>query len=72
MKLLEYFNSLPEVTSLIYFCQVYVPDNDLISRFQIKENSLFSMMDQNPQTGQIQKLEFKDALEFVSVKMFLR
>lgn len=56
LKLLEYFNSLPEATSLIYFCQVYLPDEDLISRFQLRENSLFSMVNQNPRTGEMQKL----------------
>jgi hypothetical protein len=36
LKLLEYFNSLPEVNSLIYFCQIYLPDQDLKKRFQLK------------------------------------
>jgi hypothetical protein len=27
LSLLKYFNSLPEVTSLLHFCQFYLPDN---------------------------------------------
>lgn len=53
---MNYFNSLPEITSLIFICQISVPDESLIKKFGINQNSMFTLKDHD-QKGHLQKLE---------------
>jgi len=52
---MNYLNSMPEVTSLQFFCQVYLPDDELVKKFNLKQNSLFTLFDPD-KTGHIKKL----------------
>jgi len=45
---------MPEVTSLVHFCQIYLPDDDMIKTYSLVRNSLFSMMNMNNK-GEMQK-----------------
>lgn len=53
---MNYLNSLPEVTSLLYMCQIYLPDEALVRKFGLKINTLFILYDPD-QNGSVKKLE---------------
>lgn len=42
---MNYLNSLPEVASLFYICQIYLPEESLVKKFAIKPNSLFTLLE---------------------------
>lgn len=35
LSVLKYFNSLPEVNSLLYFCQFYLPDEEVTRNYRL-------------------------------------
>lgn len=41
--IMNYLNSLPEVTSLLYICQIYLPDDYAIMKYELKINTLFTI-----------------------------
>jgi hypothetical protein len=55
LYIMNYLNSLPEVTSLLYFCHIYLPDDDLIHKFTLKPNTIFTLFDEDGK-GTMQKL----------------
>ena len=70
-QLMNYFNSQREVTELLYFCQIYLPDDDLVRKFSLKQNILFTLFDQD-RNGNMKKLEHSSVSNFLEIKMFLR
>ena len=68
---MNYFNSQSEVTSLLYFCQIYLPDDDLVRKFSLKVNIIFTLFDPD-QNGNMKKLEHSSVSSFLEIKMFLR
>lgn len=44
---MNYLNSLSEVTSLLYFCQIYLPDEYLVNKFDLKQNTIFTLFDED-------------------------
>lgn len=69
--IINYLNSLPEVTSLQYFCQIYLPDDHLKHKFGLKQDTIFTMSDPD-QTGNMRKMEHTKISTFMDIKMFLR
>lgn len=53
---MNYLNSLSEVTSLLYFCQIYLPDTGLTKKFGLKQNTIFTLFDVDG-SGNMQKFE---------------
>lgn len=68
---MNYLNSLPEVTSLFYICQIYLPDESLVKRFSLKINTLFTLQEPD-RNGGAKKLEHSHISSFLSIKMFMR
>ena len=52
---MRYFASLEEINSLLYFCQFLLPEKDVISQFQVNENTIFTLT-QADERGQSQKV----------------
>ena len=71
MNLVKYLGSLSEINSIIYFCQFYLPDEEVSSTYQLTENTLFSLGSQD-HDGKLQKIEHKKVDNFLAVKMFIR
>ena len=43
LYLMRYFISIKEVSSLLYFCQFLLPDEDVVRQFQLSENTIFTL-----------------------------
>ena len=56
LQLLKYMGGLPEINSLLYFCQFYLPDDDVSREFQLKENTVFTLRRINTESGSSEKV----------------
>lgn len=56
LSLLRYFGSLDEVSSLLYFCQIILPEEDIRKTYQLTENTIFTLTPPD-EKGQSQKVE---------------
>lgn len=69
--MIKYFASLSEVNEILYFCQFYVPDEEIVRTYHLAENTMFTLAS-GDNNGRLQKVEHKKLVDFLSIKMFLR